>query len=74
MRAGWGGGEGVCLTHSVQKVLHSVGGLLQAAAASLQHWPGDTSYQITLMAATSQSVREKEGSPAVVNGLMKKKL
>jgi len=54
---GWGVGwevrdvtsTSVCVTDSVEKFLHSVGGLLQ-----LQAWPGDISYQITLMADTSK--------------------
>ena len=40
-------------THSVQKSLHSVGGLLQPQAYNTPDSPDDTSYQITLMAATS---------------------
>jgi len=60
-------GTGVCVTHSVEKSF-----LAQCwwapGVSSLQHWPGDISYQITLMAATSQWGKS---SLAVVNGLIK---
>jgi len=78
MRTGRGGKRGAlggercdqhhrCLPHSFCREV-----LAQCwwthAAASLQHWPCDISYQITLTAATSQW---EKSSLAVVNGLIK---
>jgi len=59
---GWQGRDvtstvtGVCITHSGEQSLHSVGGLLQLQAYNTGQMTDmtDTSYQITLTAATDQ--------------------